>query len=415
MDMIKLIRTAAAMLCAVMLAACLACVYAPASAASGIEEVAGEQQEEGFAPPEPERPELPDSCSAVVVDAKSGAVLYEHNAYRKRAMASTTKIMTALLALESGDIGREVVINEEMLAHDEAGSTKLGLVLGDHITMYDLVVGMMLLSGNDCAQSVAVELAGSYDDFASMMNERASRIGMLDTHFITPSGLDDDAHYSTAYDMALLGIEAMKNEDLASIVRMKSATVYYGNPMIAHIVASHNYLLEGMSHGVKGCDGIKTGYTWNANYCLVSHCVRDGAELVCVTLGVPEYWSYQAELYEYAFARYTKVKADSSLDNDTLMVIGGSKHAVGLVCDTEEYFAVPRDQVDGISYRIDLPPYEYAPISQGQLVGYKRYFYGTLQVAEFPVYAGENIDCVTNDWLSAYIDAIKYNMESGRE
>ena len=134
-----------------------------------------------------------------------------------------------------------------------------------------------------------------------------------------------------------------------------------------------------------------------------------------MTLGVPEYWSYQAELYEYAFAQYRKVRADSALDSDTLMVIGGSKQAVKLVCDTSESFSVPLDQMGEISYRTDIVPYEYAPISQGQLMGWKRYYYGTLMVAEFPIYADENIDCVTNDWLSAYIDAIKYNMQNGSE
>ena len=361
--------------------------------------------------PEMERPEIPEECSAIAVDAKSGAVLYENNAYMQRPMASTTKIMTALLALESGDIGREIVINEDMLAYDEPGSTKLGLVLGDHITLYDLVVAMLLLSGNDCAQSVAVALAGSYDNFASMMNQRASEIGMLDTHFITPSGLDDDAHFSTAYDMALLGIEAMKNEDFANICRMQTATVWFGNPMTAHSVSSHNYLLEGMPHGVKGCDGIKTGHTWNAGYCLVSHCERDGAELVCVTLGVPTYWAYQADIYEYAFSQYKKIVVDDALDNDQLMVIGGSKQTAQLTCDTSQVFSVPKNQVGELTYKIEQTKFEYAPISKGQHVGWKRYYYGTLEVAAFPIYAAENVDCVTNDWLSAYIDAIKYNMD----
>lgn len=401
------IRKLIAVICALSLLV-FSCSEAAASGLTPVIDDGGEDKQ----PTAQEELPVPDvpRGSAIVMDAKSGAVLFEKNAYEKRAMASTTKIMTALIALEQGDIGREIVIDADMLAHDEPGSTKLGLVLGDHITMYDLLVGMMLISGNDCAQSVAVAVAGSYDDFASLMNEKASQLGMLDTHFITPSGLDDENHFSTAYDMALLGIEAMKNEDFASIVKMKSATIFYGNPMVAHIVASHNYLLEGMGYGVKGCDGIKTGHTWNANYCLVSHCVRDGVELVCVTLGVPTYWSYQAELYEYAFSKYTKVSADSHLDKDTMMVIGGAKQAAKLVCDTGDTISVPRDQVEDIRYEIDVVPYEYAPISKGQLVGWKRYYYGTLMVAEFPIYADENIDCVTNDWLSAYIDAIKYNM-----
>ncbi|MBP3415367.1 MAG: D-alanyl-D-alanine carboxypeptidase, partial [Clostridia bacterium] len=146
--------------------------------------------------------------SAIVIDVNSGSIIYEKNAYEKRPMASTTKIMTALLALENGYLGDTVSITAEMLEYDEAGSTKLGLSIGDTITLHDLIVTMMLLSGNDAAQAVAVYLGGSLDGFASMMNERAAEIGMLDSHFITPSGLDDENHYSTAYDMALLGMTA---------------------------------------------------------------------------------------------------------------------------------------------------------------------------------------------------------------
>ncbi len=402
------VRSYAARIVSVVMAlALLLCVMSGGVSATGLTVVSSSDSSKPTAAvPEPKVP----VGSAIIVDANTGAVLYEKDAYIKRPMASTTKMMTALLAVESGDLGREVTITAEMLAYDEAGSTKLGLMLGDKITMHDLVVGMMLLSGNDCAQAVAVELAGSYDAFASMMNERASRIGMLDTHFITPSGLDDPEHYSTAYDMALLGIEVSKNDDLMSICRLRTSSVYYGNPMVEHFVATHNYLMEGQSHGVKGCDGIKTGYTNDAGFCLVSHARREGVDLVCTTLGVPSYWSYQGDIYEYAFSQYETVSAAHDLTDRDLMVIGGSQQSVKVKCDTSELFAVPRWQINEITPSVYIIPYEYAPISQGQRVGALSYYYGTLKVAEYPIVAAENIDCVTNDWLSAYIDAIKYNI-----
>lgn len=349
--------------------------------------------------------------SAIVMDADTGEVLFEKNAYTQRPMASTTKIMTAIIALEQSELGKEITINSDMLAYDEAGSTKLGLKLGDKITMHDLLVAMILLSGNDCAQSVAVEIGGSYDGFASIMNEKASDLGMMNTHFITPSGLDDDAHYSTAYDMALLACYAAKNDDFMSICSMKTATIQFGNPMADFYLATHNYLMEGMSRGVKGCDGMKTGYTDDAGFCLVSHCERDGVSLVCVTLGAPSYWSYHGDLYDYAFSQYTEVYAEPSLEDDTLMVIGGSKQAVSIKCIGVESFFIREAQLGKITSEVVLSNFEYAPVSENQVVGSLRYYYGTTLVKEFPICSMENVACVTSDWLSAYIDAIKYDLE----
>lgn len=350
--------------------------------------------------------------SAIVMDADTGVVLFEKDAYTQRPMASTTKIMTGLLAIENGNLGDEVTVNNEMLAYDEAGSTKLGLKLGDRITMHDLVVAMMLLSGNDCAQAVAVEIGGSYDGFASKMNERASEIGMMNTHFITPSGLDAPEHYSTAYDMALLGAVASKNEDFASIYSLRRATIQFGNPMVDSYVGTHNYLMEGQSHGVKGCDGIKTGYTDSAGFCLVSHCERDGVNLICVTLGAPSYWSYHGDLYDYAFSLYTKVNAKPSFEDENLMVIGGSKQAVDVECVGIESFSVYEPQLGGITSEIVMSPFEYAPVSENQIVGTLRYYYGTTLIREFPIRSTENVECVTNDWLSAYIEAIKFDLQN---
>lgn len=353
--------------------------------------------------------------SAIVMDADTGTVIYEHNAYTQRPMASTTKIMTALIALEESELGKEITINSEMLAYDEAGSTKLGLKLGDHITMHDLIVAMILLSGNDCAQSIAVEIGGSYDGFASMMNEKASDLGMMNTHFITASGLDDDAHYSTAYDMALLGSYAARNEDFMSICSMKTATIQFGNPMKDFFLATHNYLMEGMSRGVKGCDGMKTGYTDASGFCLVSHCERDGVSLVCVTLGAPSYWSYHSELYEYAYSTYTQVHSEPSLEDDSLMVIGGSSQAVDIECVGVDSFYVYEPQLGGITSEVVLSDFEYAPVSQNQIVGSLRYYYGTTLIKEFPICSTQNVECVTTDWLSAYINAIKFDMENNAE
>lgn len=350
--------------------------------------------------------------SAIVIDVNSGSIIYEKNAYEKRPMASTTKIMTALLALENGYLGDTVSITAEMLEYDEAGSTKLGLSIGDTITLHDLIVTMMLLSGNDAAQAVAVYLGGSLDGFASMMNERAAEIGMLDSHFITPSGLDDENHYSTAYDMALLGITAAKTPGFLDFTSMSKCQIFYGNPQQPRWLSSHNYLVEGQSRGIKGCDGLKTGYTDAAGYCLVSHVERDGIELVCVTLGAPNYWTDQQALLNYALSTYVKVTVTPEIGTDSVVLIGGTQPETGIEVVGSIYFCVPRDKTNDIKKRVNLGSFEYAPITQGQVVGSIQYLYGNNVLAEFPIQATENVECVTTDWLSAYIQAIKYEMES---
>lgn len=351
--------------------------------------------------------------SAIIMDADTGAVLYEKNGYMQRPMASTTKIMTCLLAIEAGDIGRSITITEDMLAYDEEGSTKLGLKLGDTITIHDLVVGMLLLSGNDCAQAVAIYLGGTFENFASMMNERASEIGMYDTFFVTPSGLDADNHHSTAYDMALLGAEAMRNETFAQLCGLRSYTIQFGNPATNFPLNTHNYLIEGESRGVKGCNGIKTGYTDDAGYCLVSHVERDGVSLVCCTLGQYSYWSYHEELFEYAFSKYVKLQAAPRVEDIELRVIGGEKQTVDVYCYVDGNFSVHENQVDGVYSRVFINDFDYAPITKDQVVGHITYYYGSAELATYSLRASENVACITSDWLSAYIDAIKYDMAAG--
>ncbi|MBO5184216.1 MAG: D-alanyl-D-alanine carboxypeptidase, partial [Clostridia bacterium] len=159
--------------------------------------------------------------SAVVLDARTNEIVYQKDAFEKRSMASTTKIMTAFLAIESGRLCDTVNITSEMT---RAEGTSLGLHAGDKITLCDLVYGMMLESGNDAANAAALHLCGSFSSFAALMNERARQIGMKSTNFVTPSGLDDEEHYSTAYDMALLASYCVKNSVFRSVCSAKKYT-----------------------------------------------------------------------------------------------------------------------------------------------------------------------------------------------
>ena len=223
--------------------------------------------------------------SAILINADTGAVLYAKNEKERLPMASTTKIMTALIALETAALDdRCVTITDEMVRVE---GSSMGLQAGDQLSLTSLAAGMLVVSGNDAANSVAIAISGSKEDFAEKMNRRAKDIGMNDTHFVTPSGLDDEAHYSTAYDMALLATIALANPDFAEIVKEKKYTIPYISPEQSRRFSNHNRLLS----MYEGCIGVKTGFTKKSGRCLVSAAERDGIRLVAVTLNAPDDWN----------------------------------------------------------------------------------------------------------------------------
>lgn len=343
--------------------------------------------------------------SACVLDVNTGEVIYAKNEHEKRPIASTTKIMTALLALERGNIGDDVIITRDMLG---ATGTLLNLEEGWYITLYDLVVGALVISGNDAADAIAVTVGGTKDNFVSMMNERAAELGMLNTHFDTPSGLDefsDGAHYSTAYDMALLGAEASKNEDLINITSAVESIIYLGNPKTIRYLYTHNYLVSTQKY--EGCDGIKTGYTDRAGYCLVTHVEREGVNLVCVTLNGADRFNDHKALYDYALSLYTTYRVDSSDAQQLSYVIGGEEDTVDLKCDLAD-FPVRSEYADEVEVRVNMDRFVYAPVSEGAYLGSVQYVYGNTVIAEFPLVSEYGVSAVNEPWLTAYVEAIKY-------
>ncbi len=349
-------------------------------------------------------PEI-SSESACVLDVNTGEVIFAKNEHTQRPIASTTKIMTSLLALERGNIGDDVVITRDMLG---ATGTLLGLQEGWLITLYDLVVGALVISGNDAADAIAVTVGGTKDNFVSMMNERAAEIGMLNTHFDTPSGLDefsDGAHYSTAYDMALLGAEASKNEDLLSITSAVESIIYLGNPKTIRYLYTHNYLVSTQKY--EGCDGLKTGYTDRAGYCLVSHVEREGVNLVCVTLNGENRFNDHKALYDYALAQYTTYSVNPADSSHNVFVIGGEKNSVELGGEIAD-FPVRTEYSDDIEVKINAEEFIYAPIVKGEYLGSVQYIHGNNVIAEFPLTAKEEVGAADEPWLTAYIEAIKY-------
>lgn len=349
--------------------------------------------------------------SAIVMDCDTGMVLYGVNENQQMPMASTTKIMTCILALESGDIGRTITVTDECMRLLDG--TKIGLQPGYKITMHDLCVAMMMYSGNDAANTAAVAVSGSIEAFVSLMNEKATQLGMLNTHFDTPSGLDqfsDGAHYSTAYDMALLGKYAMQNEDFRSIVAFRVRSIYYDEfpfPKGRNLV-THNYLLQGQRFGYEGCDGIKTGVTNLAGQCLVSHVSsKEGLHLVCVTLNNLNRWNDHKTLYNYAKSLYEQVEVDPDITSFDATVVGGNRKRVHVDCKPGATCNVLKTQKKDLVREVVFDQFIYAPIKTGEVVGHLRYSVNGIVIADYPITATEDVRAVTNGWFTDYIRAIE--------
>lgn len=303
------------------------------------------------------------ASSAILIDANTGEVLFAKNENEKQSMASTTKIMTALLAIESERLDEEIVVTDQMVRVE---GTSMGLMPQDRVTLETLVYGMLLQSGNDAANAVALTLADSQEEFAQMMNERAKQIGAVNTNFVTPSGLDDEQHYSTAYDMALIARQAMKNEKFAYIASQKTAKVSFGNPPTERVLTNHNRLLS----MYEGTIGIKTGFTKKSGRCLVSCAERNGVRLIAVTLKAPDDWNDHMAMYDYGFSLYSEHDIDLSDIPQTVPIVGGYVGEAVLDCSDIGKLMLTNDQLSRIDISVIMPRFVYAPTKKGQLIGY---------------------------------------------
>lgn len=332
-----------------------------------------------------ELPEALSAQSAVLISADTGAVLYEKDAYSQKSMASTTKIMTALLALEEAERAGDptVSVTEEMVAVE---GSSMGLQAGDKITLTNLAAGMLLASGNDAANAAALYLDGSQEEFAARMNERAAQIGLENTHFVTPSGLDDEAHYSTAYDMALLAREALKNQEFRRLCSSSGLQVEFVEPAKRVSYTNHNKLLR----MYEGCIGVKTGFTKKSGRCLVSAAERDGVTLIAVTLGAPDDWNDHTALLDYGFSALKRVSFDGSGFTTSLPVAGSDMEAIFVRGGLGGSVSLPAEEADQVACRIFLPKFCYAPVQAGDQVGRLQYYLGNSPVYSIPIFASES-------------------------
>lgn len=321
--------------------------------------------------------------AAVVMEAQTGELLFSQNPHKKLPMASTTKIMTALLTLEQPNLDQEFVVDPAAIRVE---GSSMGLQEGDTVTLRALAGGMLTASGNDAAGAAAVRISGSKDAFAREMNRRAADLGMKDTHFVTPSGLDAEEHYSTAFDMALLGRAALENPEFARMAGEKRLSLTFGNPPYQRSLLNHNRLLSLYPDAV----GIKTGFTRTAGRCLVSAARREGITLIVVTLGCGDDWNTHIALYERYFPKVS-LRELTPQGEILLPVTGGEKASVPLF--PTQTAALPG--VDGreipVSQKIFAPNFAYAPLKSGDIVGKIVYYKEGQPVAESPLAVGEPV------------------------
>ena len=338
--------------------------------------------------------ELPtiNSRAYVVIDRKSNTVLVGKNENQKKKMASTTKIMTALIVIENCDLSETVEISKKSAS---TGGSRLGLKTGDKITVYDLLYGLMMRSGNDSAVALAEHTAGSISSFADLMNQKAVELGLSNTHFVTPHGLDEDEHYTTAYELALLSNYAMNNEIFAKIVGTKNYTITInGYPKT---LTNTNELLGSLN----GVYGIKTGFTNGANRCLVTCCKRGEMDLICVVLGADtkKYRTTDSiKLLEYSFSNFKYVNIEEMVSNyfetwkennkNSFTINKGISSYLDLKYEDLEHSTIPirNDLVDKFQFYITCDYVLDSPISKGTSIGTI-----TLSLEDKTIYSGNII------------------------
>lgn len=301
--------------------------------------------------------------AAILMDWQTGQILYQKNANQPRDPASTTKVLTAIIALERGKLSDKVKVSRR--AAYTPGSS-MYIKPGDEYSLHDLLHGLLLRSGNDAAVAIAEHLAGSVDGFAKLMNEKAKAIGAKNSHFTNPHGLTDARHVSTAYDLALITRYALQNETFRSIVSLREKTLTYEYLRRDTVLYNTNRLLSIL----KDVDGVKTGTTAAAGACLISSATRDDQKLVAVVLRAGDRWRDSANLLEWGFGNFRLTHMGHQ--GDVLLaapVRGGKVPAVPLALSRDLPIVVPRKGTEQPRLEVQVQEGIQAPIAKGQYLG----------------------------------------------
>ena len=297
------------------------------------------------------------------MDAEHGLVCYEKDADKRLPMASTTKIMTALTALANAEPDRVICVPREAVGVE---GSSVYLAEGEKLTLCDLLYALLLQSANDAAAAIAIDIGGSIAGFADLMNAEAEKLGLTDTHFCNPHGLDNEEHYTTARELATVTRAALADPLIRKIVGTVKATIPQGDDPDARLLVNHNRLLRSYS----GAIGVKTGFTKRSGRCLVSAAERNGVTLIAVTLNAPDDWRDHAAMLDYGFTRYRSVTLCGTGDRACdLPVTGGTVDSVALRYAADLTVALPIGHAS-LNCTIEAPHFLYAPVPPDREVGY---------------------------------------------
>lgn len=307
------------------------------------------------------------AVAAVVIDQASGKVLYEKNMNEEHYPASTTKILTCLLALDNLELDSKITLPDYYV---NVGETSIGLQAGAKQTVEELLMATMLWSANDAAQALAIGAAGTEEAFVEMMNQRVAAMGLQHTHFANPHGLHNEAHYTSAYDLAMIARAAMDNPEFRRIVTTESFVIHKLNGEDNYTVHNRNTLLTQYEFA----DGIKTGYTKQAGNCIVASATQNGMQLIVVLLNSANIFDESQELLEWGFANSQRsLLVDANTVKASVKVLNGGRSEVEVLTEKALYSVMREDETSNVQEVLDLPDSIPAPIHRGEVIGSATY------------------------------------------
>ena len=322
--------------------------------------------------------------SAVLIDAESGQILYGKDENTRRGMASTTKIMTALVALEHSSLEEVVIVAPEACGIE---GSSIYLFPEEQITMETLLYALMLQSANDAAEAIAYAISGSVEGFVALMNEKADELGLSATHFDNPHGLDGETHYTTAYELAKIAAAALENETFRRIVGTEKKAIPLHNGEATRLLVNHNRLVREYDDVI----GVKTGYTRACGRTLVSAAEQNGVTLICVTLDDGNDWVDHRALLDYGFSLYETVTlADIGEISYEIPVCGGIQASVMVENVEKITVSLPKEHGE-IRAVFELPRFVYGGIEKGRVLGTVRFFAEDTEIGSAPLVAKETV------------------------
>lgn len=323
--------------------------------------------------------------SAILMDQATGRILFSNNAHEQLPMASTTKIMTAILAFESGRMEETVTVSEH--ASLVEGSA-VDLEAGEEKSVEELVYALMLRSGNDAAIAIAEHLGGSVEKFAETMTSRARELGATQTSFLNPHGLHQEEHYSTAYDLAVIGVHAMSLPQFREVIAKREKKISWPDRPYDRVLRNQNKLLQ----MYEAANGIKTGWTSIAGRCFVGAATSNGWQLVTVVLNAPQMWEDTIRLLDFGYARYhweTVVELGRPLK--TVGVQGGMEDRIVLLSGDPLGLPLKENEAELLRFHFAVPELLRAPLQEGEKVGSLHIYFGSQQVGEIPLVAASEV------------------------